>query len=459
MPATDGVRAAQYVRMSTEHQSYSIEYQMAANTAYALAHDYELVRTYADPGVSGLTLKRRPGLRALLADVLGGRADYAVVLVYDVSRWGRFQDPDQSAHYEFICREAGVAIEYCAEPFANDGSLTATLVKHLKRAMAAEYSRELSEKVSRAHLGLGAMGYWQGGPPGFGLRRKPVSADGKARAVLEAGEHNGVSGDRVRLVHGPQEEVELIRQIFRMFLIWGLSTNAIARTLNGEGRLSSEGARWTTARIRRILRSEKYAGTIVVGQSRCRLGRRTRPARDQWVRAPGAVEPIVTREVFESVQRQFRFRKPRCSDDDLLGALRVVLAERGRLSFRIIQEDARTPCPGVYVRRFGGLAAAYRLVGYQFNRQQALAAERIRQHLPHTRREFPRLSDEELLAKLSALREETGKLSVDLIDGSPGLPNAEHLRRRFGGMARVYQLVGYIPTERQVAAMARPKGG
>jgi hypothetical protein len=32
------------------------------------------------------------------------------------SRWGRFQDADESAHYEFLCKSAGIPVHYCAEP-------------------------------------------------------------------------------------------------------------------------------------------------------------------------------------------------------------------------------------------------------------------------------------------------------------------------------------------------------
>ena len=51
------------------------------------------------------------------------------------------------AGYEFICREAGVAVHYSAEPFENDGGLASTIAKSFKRAMAGEYSRELSTNV------------------------------------------------------------------------------------------------------------------------------------------------------------------------------------------------------------------------------------------------------------------------------------------------------------------------
>lgn len=130
------IRAAQYVRMSTDHQRYSTENQADAIAAYAARRGFEIVRTYADEGRSGLDIAGRGALQRLIADVRGGSIDFEAILVYDVSRWGRFQDADESAYYEFICREAGVTVHYCAEQFENDGSLSATIIKSMKRAMA-----------------------------------------------------------------------------------------------------------------------------------------------------------------------------------------------------------------------------------------------------------------------------------------------------------------------------------
>src|ERR1700722_12010591 len=97
------MRAAQYVRTSTEHQDHSIANQVAAIEVYAMLHSYEIVRTYPDPGKSGVDLARRPGLQKLLDDVDSPTPDFQVILVYDVTRWGRFQDIDESAYYEFLC--------------------------------------------------------------------------------------------------------------------------------------------------------------------------------------------------------------------------------------------------------------------------------------------------------------------------------------------------------------------
>src|SRR5688572_9309674 len=90
-------RAAQYLRMSTEHQKYSTENQAAAIQRYADEHGISIVRTYADEGRSGISLKRREALKKLISDVQHGDADFSIILVYDVSRWGRFQDTDESA--------------------------------------------------------------------------------------------------------------------------------------------------------------------------------------------------------------------------------------------------------------------------------------------------------------------------------------------------------------------------
>lgn len=108
--------------MSTEHQQYSTENQVDKLLEYAAHHGLEIVRTYADEGKSGLNIGGRARLQKLLNDVASKTANFKVILVYDVSRWGRFQDADESAHYEYMYKQAGFRVIYCAEQFDNDGS-------------------------------------------------------------------------------------------------------------------------------------------------------------------------------------------------------------------------------------------------------------------------------------------------------------------------------------------------
>src|SRR5271170_6191415 len=140
-------RAAAYVRMSTEHQQYSTSNQMDVIRESAKRRGLEIVKEYSDEGKSGLNIKGRDSLAQMIQDVQDGKVNFSSILVYDVSRWGRFQDADESAYYEYICKRAGINVQYCAEQFENDGSPVSTIVKGVKLAMAGEYSRELSAKV------------------------------------------------------------------------------------------------------------------------------------------------------------------------------------------------------------------------------------------------------------------------------------------------------------------------
>lgn len=80
------LRAASYVRMSTEHQRYSIENQVDVISNYAKSHNMEIIRQYSDSGKSGLRIDGRQGLKRLLLDVDLGDCDFEVILVYDVNR-------------------------------------------------------------------------------------------------------------------------------------------------------------------------------------------------------------------------------------------------------------------------------------------------------------------------------------------------------------------------------------
>jgi DNA invertase Pin-like site-specific DNA recombinase len=203
-------RAAEYVRMSTEHQQYSTDNQHHRIQEYASHHNIEIVKTYADEGKSGLRIDGRKAFQQLIDDVQHGRVDFETILVYDVSRWGRFQDADESAYYEYICKRAGINVIYCAEQFENDGSPISTIVKGVKKAMAGEYSRELSTKVFAGQCRLIELGFRQGGAAGYGLKRILIDQFGAMKGELKPGEYKSLQTDRVILTAGTQEEVKVI---------------------------------------------------------------------------------------------------------------------------------------------------------------------------------------------------------------------------------------------------------
>src|SRR5579864_4206372 len=182
------IPAAEYLRGSTDRQEYSTDNQSLVNCAYAATHRMVIVRTYSDEARSGLVIDRRDALKQLIEDVETGAADFKVILVYDVSRWGRFQDPDEAAYYEYICKRVGIRVIYCAEQFENDGSPIAAMHKAMKRVAAAEYSRDLSIKVFNGQRRLIHLGYRLGGSPGYGLRRQLIDPKGNPKGILARGE-------------------------------------------------------------------------------------------------------------------------------------------------------------------------------------------------------------------------------------------------------------------------------
>lgn len=256
-------RAAQYLRMSTEHQKYSTENQADTIRKYADEHGLEIVRTYRDDGKSGLRLKGRPALQQLIADARNKACDFDHVLIYDVSRWGRFQDVDEGAYYEFACTAAGLTVHYCAELFENDGSLLGSILKNIKRMMAAEFSRELSTKVFAGQCKLITCGYRQGGMAGLGLGRLLIDQHGNPKFLLKTGERKSILTDRVILVPGPPQEVALVRRIYELYVYNNLSQREIAATLNKDGTGMVSGRIWTHQNVRSVLGNEKYIGNNV----------------------------------------------------------------------------------------------------------------------------------------------------------------------------------------------------
>jgi DNA invertase Pin-like site-specific DNA recombinase len=364
-PGPPLVRAAEYVRMSTDHQKYSTENQAEAIRHYADTNGIEIVRTYADAGKSGLKIEGRDALKQLIDDVQTGTADYTMVLVYDVSRWGRFQDADESAYYEYIIKRSGIAVEYCTEQFANDGSPVSTIVKGVKRAMAGEYSRELSVKVFAGQGRLIEKGFRQGGPAGFGLRRTLVDEHGETKGVLARGEHKSIQTDRVILTPGPAEEIDIVQRIYQAFVHEGRSEQDIADDLNRRHVVTDLGRSWSRGTVHQVLINEKYVGDNVWNRRSFKLKKkRVRNGPEMWIRAQGVFDAIVERDLFEAAKAIITARSFRMSDAEMLGALKALFERKGLLSGIIIDECDRMPSSSAYSARFGSLLRAYGLVGF-----------------------------------------------------------------------------------------------
>ncbi len=359
------IRAAAYVRMSTEHQQYSTNNQMDVILEYAKQRGMEIVTTYSDEGKSGLNILGRDSLARMISDVENKRTDFAAILVYDVSRWGRFQDADESAYYEYICRRAGIAVHYCAEQFENDGSPVSTIVKGVKRAMAGEYSRELSSKVFQGACRLIQLGYKQGGTAGYGLRRMLIDQNGQHKGSLKIGEQKSLQTDRVILVPGPQEEVENVRWIYNAFVQEAKSEAEIARLLNERGVRTDFDREWTRGTVHEVLTNEKYIGNNVYHRTSFKLKKKhVENPPEKWIRADKAFEGIIEPDVFFTARGIIVARSRKLSDEEMLDKLKNVLTQHGRISGILIDEAENLPSSAAFRHRFGSLVSAYRMIGY-----------------------------------------------------------------------------------------------
>lgn len=372
--------------MSTDLQKYSTENQLQTIRRYAEQRGYTISRVFEDSGRSGLRMDGRDGLQSLMLEVESGTADFQAILVYDVSRWGRFQDADEGAYHEHVCSRAGIRVHYCGEQFDNDGSIGSILLKNVKRVMAGEYSRELSVKVFAGQCRLIEHGFRQGGPAGFGLRRLLIDEARNPKGELGRGDRKSLQTDRVVLIPGPPEEVEHVHKIYSMFVEDGKSEREIALVLNQRGILSDLGRPWTRASIHQILTNEKYIGNNIFNRVSYKLKqRRVINGPETWVRADGVFPSIIDRALFERARAIIGQRGNHYSDEELLTLLQVVLDEEGSLSGLVIDERDGMPSSSLYRSRFGSLLRAYSLIGYAPDRDY-----RYIEINRHIRESFPR---------------------------------------------------------------------
>lgn len=361
--STAVITAVAYARMSTDAQDHSIRHQLESINAYAAANGLVIRREFVDKGRSGLSLFNRPALQQLLAAATDGTRDFSVIVVYDVSRWGRFQDADESAFYEYMCRNAGVSIVYCAENFIDDGSPLYAIMKSIKRVMAAEYSRELSAKVFKAQCTFSRMGYKQGGRPGYGLRRIPIAVNGDAGISLGPGERKPMLTDRVSLTPGSPDEVATVRRIYAWYIDDGLSDTRIAERLRADGAKTHMGIPWDPATVRRILTNERYCGQVFFNKTTRRMRSRAKVnPEDQWICCDRALEPIVTLECFQQARKLRQARAAGPSRATVLAGIQALYAQHGTINTQLCKAST-LPGRDTIVRLFGGYVKAYAAAG------------------------------------------------------------------------------------------------
>jgi DNA invertase Pin-like site-specific DNA recombinase len=298
---------AYYRHSAEDKQEQSVPLQREYGNAFGAQYGIEIIHDEADEGKSGLLgPEHRPGFKRLLENWIENpdAPQFDYVLVYDESRWGRFQNPDEAAHYEFLCAQRGKKVIYMASGFPTEGNqLLAHLNTSMKRHMAAEFSRELSQKVFRGCVEVSRRGYSAGGIASYGMARMLLDADKNPMYLLKDGEHKAISNARVIFVPSEDGTADVVKRIFNLFVKEGKNADEIADLLNEEGVLPPKRGKWKEEKITRILVNEIYIGTRIYNKTWGRLKQKSRKnPRSEWVVTPNAFPALIDPETFQKAQ-------------------------------------------------------------------------------------------------------------------------------------------------------------
>ena len=306
-----GLKAIAYARCSTDMQEASIPEQKKFIEKYAREHNLEIIRYFEDEGRSGRNAEERPAFMEMM-EYAKTHNDFKFILVYDVSRWGRFENPKEATYWEMVCEKVGKRVQYASEGYVNDDSMGAFITKVVKDSEASEYSRKLSKTSFRGHRHYAEKGFVVGGSAKYGYKRLLMDENGKPVKILEQGEHKSTKTQHCKYVKGDAEEVKTVQRIFDMSANKNYGISEICNILNSEGIPSPRNKGWSKSTVWTILHDETYIGWVVWNRhvyknlhEKDNEWRKYKPS-TEWVICKNAHEPIIDEALFAIIQAKTR---------------------------------------------------------------------------------------------------------------------------------------------------------
>lgn len=300
-------RAIAYYRHSAEDkQENSVPIQRELIRKFAKDHGIKIIHEEADEGETGLIADRQ-GFQNLLQNwIMNDHAPhFDFVLVRAVNRWGRFQNLNESAYYEFIVEQRGAKVIYVTQgmPAEETDPFLLSIQTFFERYIAADFSKKLSEMVFLGCMKVSEQGYSAGGMPCYGMARLLLDTNKNPVRILQKGEHKQISNERVTFTPLNDETTETVHSIFHMFVQEKLKLPHIAAALNKKGIPSASGGQWNSRKIVHILTNETYTGTRIYNKTWGKLHQKKRDnPRSEWVIRKDAFPAIVSRELYEEAQ-------------------------------------------------------------------------------------------------------------------------------------------------------------
>lgn len=301
-----------YCRLSNDDErdgeSVSIENQKLLLQSYVRQMGWNEVDVYIDDGYTGTNFNR-PGVQRLIEDAKAKRIN--LILVKDLSRFGRnYIEIGQYTDYLFPsigCRF--VALNNGVDTESNNGSTDVMCFLNLFNEF---YSRDTSKKVKAVKRACAENGKFMGTYPAYGYKR---DNEDKHHLVID------------------EDTAPIVRRIFSMRAT-GMGFTGIAAQLNEEG-IPSPGMlyyqrrgkadprrvnhKWVGETVKHLIRNEVYIGNMVQGKTGTVSYKNKKlisKPEDEWIRVEGTHEPIISQEIWDTVQGidQKRVRKNAASD-------------------------------------------------------------------------------------------------------------------------------------------------
>lgn len=277
------MRIAAYCRVSTDkdEQLDSLNHQKEFFVEYAKRSGHELVRLYADEGISGTSLKKREEFKRLLRDAELGLFD--MVVVKDISRFARNTvDALQSIRK---LKSMGICTLFLTANMDSMGD--SEFILTLFSAMAQEESSNLSKRVK-----------WG----------KKINAE-KGRVPQRIFGYDRIDNFTLEINPG---EAGIVRKIFSLYNDQGLGCRTISATLNRDRDKTKLGSDWNARGVRRILVNPIYCGILINHKYEIEdylTGRQIRlPEEEQFCHSRPAWA-IVTPEAFRKAQEIMASRR------------------------------------------------------------------------------------------------------------------------------------------------------
>ena len=275
---------AAYCRVSTdkEDQLNSLETQKEFFLEYTKRTGDNLIKLYADEGISGTKIKNRKEFQRMLADAEKGLFD--MVVVKDISRFARNTvDLLQSVRK---LKALGIETQFLTANMTSMGN--SEFVLTIFGALAQEESANTSKRIK------------------FG---KKVNAE-KGRVPNIVYGYDKTIGDYFNLSIN-EEEAKVIRQMFTWYIEEGYGGAKIANMLNERGVKTKRGNNWSQNSICRILTNEIYTGKIINGKEEVAdflTGQRKEKDESEWLVTVRPELRIIDDETFDRAQEILKGR-------------------------------------------------------------------------------------------------------------------------------------------------------